>query len=159
MNKDIHIYRKRIIPEELISLKNDTIVYADEKRVITRWQSLKPRADISYGFSVYLLEQGYKVSKIYDHSDKLVYWYCDIITSSYDSSTNALTVIDLLVDVIMMEDGSIRVLDLDELAEAMKRGLLSPEEACMALEKTNCLLQEIYSGGFAVYQKMIEDYE
>ncbi len=158
MNKDIILYRKRIIPEELIALKDDTIVSADDRLVITKWESLKPREDIAYGWSAYLLDKGFKISKIFDHKDQLVYWYCDIITHSYDVDLNSLTVIDLLVDVVILEDGTVRILDLDELAEAIKQGLLSKEEACMALEQTDLLLKEIYSGNFTEYQKMIEDY-
>ena len=158
MNKDITIYRKRLIPEELIALKDDTIIYIDEKKVITHWKTIKPRKDIAYGYSAYLLDKGFKISKVFDHNDQLVYWYCDIITHSYEASSNSLTVIDLLVDVIVMKDGTLKVLDLDELAEALKQGLLSKEEACQALEKTNSLLKDIYEGRFKEYQEIVESY-
>ena len=159
MNKDMMIYRKRLIPQECIALRDDNIVYVDEQRVVAHWNTINPRTDIAKGCSAYLLDKGYKISKVYDHQNQLVYWYCDIITSIYDTVSNSLTVTDLLVDVIIMKDGSVKVLDLNELAEALKQGLLSPEDACEALEKTDKLLQDIYKGRFIEYQKLIERYE
>ncbi len=156
MNKDILLYRKRLIPEELIPLKDDIIIYADEKLVITHWNTIKPRKDIAYGYSAFLLDRGYKISKVFDHNDQLVYWYCDIITHTYEASSNSLIIIDLLVDVIVMKDGSLKVLDLDELSEALKLGLLSKKEACKILDKTNSLLKDIYEGRFREYQDIVE---
>ncbi len=159
MNTTLTLYRKRIIPEEIIPLKDDTILYADSERIITQWKTLKPRSDIAYGCSAYLLDKGYKISKIYDHEHKLVYWYCDIITHSYNAATSALTVIDLLVDVVIMSDGQVKVLDLDEVAEALEKKLISQHDACDALHKTNLLLRDIYECRFEDYQKFIECYE
>ena len=159
MNKDIMLYRKRLIPEELFALKNDLIIYADDQSVITRWNTLKPRRDIAYGFSAYLLDKGFKISKVYDHQDELVYWYCDIIKHSYDSVKNALLVTDLLIDVVVLKDGSSKVLDLDEIVEALHHGLLTTEDMCQALTTTDLLLKDIYDGQFKQYQDLVEKYE
>ncbi len=158
MNKDMNLYRKRLIPKELIALDDDTIVYVDNQQMITRWNSIKPRKDIAYGCSAYLFDKGYKISKVFDHNNQLVYWYCDIINHSYDVSHNSLIVTDLLIDIVVMTDGSVKILDLDELAEALKQGLLSTQEACQALEKSNSLLRDIYEGRFKEYQTLVEKY-
>lgn len=159
MNKDMMIYRKRLIPKEMIALGDDNIVYVDDRRVITHWHTLNPRTDIAKGCSAYFLDKGYKISKIYDHDGGLVYWYCDIISSTYDKDTNSLTVTDLLVDVVIMKDGNIKVLDLNELADALRLGLLTSDMGCEALEKTDKLLQEIYEERFEEYQRFLERYE
>lgn len=156
MNKDMTLYRRRIIPAELIALKDDTIVYADDQTVITKWNALKPRSDISHGISAYLLDKGYKISKVFDYNDKLVYWYCDIITHSFDEATNSLTIIDLLIDILVMEDGSVKVVDLNEVAEALRQGSLTSERASDALEKADHLLKDIYEGRFGEYQAIVE---
>lgn len=159
MNTTLTLYRKRIIPDEMIPLKDDTILYADDERIITQWNTLNPRSDIAYGCSLYLLDKGYKISKVYDHEHRLVYWYCDIITHSYNATTGALTVIDLLVDIVVMPDMQVKVLDLDEVAEALEKKMISQADACDALHKTNCLLQKIYQGGFLEYQRILDSYE
>ena len=44
------LYRKRLIPEECILLKDDELLYRDEKTIITRWNTLKPKKDLHHGF-------------------------------------------------------------------------------------------------------------
>ena len=56
----INIYRKRIIPDECILLKNDTILEATDEYIITKWETLKPRRDFHHGYSCYYLKEGYK---------------------------------------------------------------------------------------------------
>ena len=54
-----------------------------------------------------------------------MYWYFDIVEYDYDKENNSLTSLDLLADVIVYPDGFVKVLDLDELAEALGKGTLS----------------------------------
>ena len=51
------LYRKRLIPEECILLKDDELLYRDEKTIITRWNTLKPKKDLHHGFSCYFLDK------------------------------------------------------------------------------------------------------
>lgn len=37
------LYRKRLIPNECIELKNDEILFRDETLIITKWRSIHPR--------------------------------------------------------------------------------------------------------------------
>ena len=50
-----NLYRKRIIPEEMILLKDDEILHLDSRIIVTKWDSLKPRKDFSNGISAYFL--------------------------------------------------------------------------------------------------------
>ena len=61
-NKNIKLYRKRLIPNELILLEDDKILHQDSETIVTRWDSLKPRNDIESGISLYLLNEGFKIS-------------------------------------------------------------------------------------------------
>ena len=58
------------------------------------------------------------------------------------------TLIDLLVDVKVYEDGTYEVLDLDELDEAYEKGLIQEEQRRIALEKLEKLLEVIKKGEF-----------
>lgn len=156
---ELKLYRKRLIPDECILLKDDEILHIDPEVIITKWNTLHPKKTLHHGYSCYFLDRGFKVSKFYDHDGNLISWYCDIITHTYDSETNTYIFTDLLVDVIVYPDGFVRVVDLDELADAQRDGLISVENMQKALRRTDKLLSLIYKGAFGKLQKYIEDWE
>lgn len=155
----IKLYRKRMIPEEIIHLKDDIILHLDANTIITRWNSLKPRKDFSNGISAYFLDEGFKISKIFDKHQKLVYWYCDIIEYEYKELEQTYIFTDLLADVVVYPDNSLRVLDLDEIGDALESRLITKEKAIKALRLCNRLLEHIYAGEFRKYQNLINQYE
>ena len=136
----LQIYRKRILPPECLLLKDDVIVEQSEDYVLTKWNTLNPKTTFSHGSSCYFLKEGIKVSKFYRADNSLLYWYCDIVDYNYDPEGGSLTVTDLLADVILYPDGRVKVVDLDELAEAMERSLITPEQMCLCLRRLNNLL-------------------
>lgn len=153
------LYRKRIIPEECVLLKGDTILYRDSDIIVTKWTSIKPKKDLHHGFSCYFLKDGYKISKFYYEDGRLLYWYCDIISYTYNSETDTFVFTDLLADVIIFPDGRIRVVDLDEVADALESGAIKKEQVEDALRKLNKLLTIIYHGEFDSIKKNLEQFE
>ncbi len=153
------LYRKRIIPDECILLKDDTILSWDENRIVTGWHALKPRKDLHHGFSCYFLNDGYKVSKFYRADGSLLYYYCDIITTEYADDGCRFIVTDLLADVIVYPDGFVKVVDLDEMVPALEQGGITMEELKRALLSCNSLLTLIYDGRLPELTKYIEQYE
>lgn len=149
------LYRKRLIPEEIVELKQDTIVYQDEEKIITRWQVIRPRTDFSHGASCYFLKEGFKVSKFLRQDGSLKCWYCDIIQYE-ETDEGGYIFTDLLADVIVEEDGRMQVVDMDELAEAFERELITKEELCRTLRQLNRLLEKIYDGEFEEYKKLLD---
>lgn len=141
------LYRKRLIPNELIELSNDTIVCRNDELIITKWQTLHPKPHLTHGVSCYFLKDGIKVSRFYDH-EHFKFWYCDIIRTEYDPSANQYTFVDLLLDVIIRPDGFVKVVDIDELCDAAEQKLLSQEELTYVLRTADTLLRCIYSGEF-----------
>ena len=152
----LKIYRKRFIPPECILLKDDSIVSCNEDTIITKWNTLKPKAVFQYGASCYFLKKGYKVSKYYQADGTLVYWYCDIVDYEYDEKKHALTVTDLLADVIIYPDGRLKVVDLDELAEALDRKIMTEEQISRSLRVVNDLLSMVYRDKFDQLQAPLE---
>lgn len=150
------LYRKRIIPQECILLKDDQILYQDEEMIVTGWRSLKPRKDLHHGYSCYFLKEGYKISKFYREDDSLLYWYCDIVTYDHTPDTDTYIVTDLLADVIVYPDGFVKVVDIDELATALEQGLIDEATLKTSLLHLNSLLEIIYGGGFDTLQAPIE---
>lgn len=152
------LYRKRLIPEECVLLKDDRLLYRDGEIIVTAWNTLKPRKDLHHGCSCYYLQEGIKVSRFYDENGSLLYWYCDIVAYDHDAATDTYVITDLLADVIIYPDGFVKVVDIDELATAKDAGLLSDDMLKKALLTLNHLLQIIYDGGFEKLQEPLEKY-
>ena len=134
------LFRKRLIPDECVSLKDDIIIHQDDSHIITSWKTFHPKAEFSHGISYYLINDGFKVSKFYKEDNSLAYIYCDIIDTAYDAGTDTYVFTDLLADVLVYPDGRVKVVDLDELSEANETGLLSLDDLHKALHITNALL-------------------
>ena len=154
--EDLKLYRKRIIPEECKYLKDDVIVRSDDEMIVTTWNTLNPKMEFSHGCSIYYLKQGFKVSKFYRHDNSLLYWYCDIVDYDFNEAENSLTVTDLLADVLIFPDGHMKVVDLDEMAEALDKGLITPQLLSEALRRLNELLTIIYRDRFDRLQSPLE---
>lgn len=154
--KPLQIYRKRLIPDECVLLKDDIILEQSDDIILTKWKTLNPKTAFSHGCSCYFLHDGIKVSKFYRSDNTLLYWYCDVVSYDYNKEENVLTTTDLLADVIVHPDGSVQVVDLDELAEAFEKGLLSPEQMSACLRQLNQLLSYIYRDKFDRLQTHLE---
>lgn len=150
------LYRRRLIPSECILLKDDIILEQNDEFIITKWNTIHPKPDFSHGCSCYFLREGIKVSKIYRGDGTLVYWYCDIVDFTFDEATETLTVTDLLADVILYPEGRMEVVDLDELAEAMERELITKEQMTTCLRNLNHLLSMIYRDKFDRLQARLD---
>ena len=150
------LYRKRIIPPEIIVLKDDIIVEQNDEYIITKWNTLNPKAEFSHGCSCYFLQDGIKMSKMYRSDGSLLRWYCDIVDFTIDENENSLTVTDLLADVIIYPDGHMEVVDLDELAEAMERDLITKEQMTSCLRNLDHLLSLIYRDKFDRLQTRLD---
>lgn len=150
------IYRRRIIPADRILLKDDIIVAQDGETVITKWTTLNPKTDFARGCSCFFLKEGIKMSKFYREDGTLLRWYCDIVEYSFDEGEGAMTYTDLLADVILYPDGSMKVVDLDELAEAMEHGWITKEQSTLCLRSLHRLLSLIYRGKFDRLQARLD---
>lgn len=157
--KEFSLYRRRIIPNECILLKDDEIVFFEEDKLVTRWNTIRPKKDIHHGISCFFLADGFKVSKFYGHDGSLLYWYIDIISHKWDKDTASLYVTDLLADVIIYPDGFVKVVDVDELADALEKGDISTPTLCESLRKLNRILAMIYSDEFKKMKDFVESFE
>ncbi len=152
------LYRKRLIPNECILLKDDKILLWTDELIITQWNVLKPRHDFTHGTSIYFLKQGYKISRFMTAKDELYYIYCDIIDAEFVSE-DEFVVTDLLADVIVYPDNRIRVVDIGELGEALESGLLSVDQLKLALHRLDALLEKIYRGKLDVLLAPLNEIE
>lgn len=156
---EILLYRRRLIPSEMILLKDDVILSSTEDVIVTKWNALKPRKHLNHGYSCYFLKEGIKVSKFYTADNSLIYWYCDIVDYDRNEEKNELIVTDLLADVIVMPDGFVKVVDLDELVTALNGGLITQEMLLQSISRLDKLLKIIYEGKFSTLTDYIEHEE
>ena len=151
------MYRRRFIPDEKVFLKDDVIVEINDDVIITKWEVLRKRNDFSHGVSCYFLRKNIKVSKFIDDNENILYWYCDIIDWEYNQEDNSYVFNDLLIDVIVYENGFVKVVDMGEISTALEKGLIDCELAKKALNTADDLLNVIYGGKFDLYKKYISD--
>ncbi len=156
---NLTLYRKRIIPNECVLLKNDCILQCNNDTIITKWNALKPKKDLHHGFSCYYLNEGFKISKFYREDGTLLYWYCDIVEYEYHADKQEYIITDLLADVIIYPDGLIKVIDLDELVAAFDANLITDYQIKKALLNLNNLLSTVYSPRFKSIKSYLEQYE
>jgi len=152
------LYRKRLIPDECICLNDDDIIVQNNTQIITVWKTLHPKNEFAKGISYYVIDKGWKISKFYSSQNELVYIYCDIIDTIYDEQTDSYTFTDLLADVIVENNGDVKVLDLDELATALKSDIISIQMIVIALNRLDALLKTIYSGELQKYIEVLDQY-
>lgn len=159
MGKDteLQLYRKRYIPAQCIPLKDDVIVEQTEDHILTTWQTINPKTAFDHGSSCYLLKDGLKISKFYRPDGSLLYWYCDIVEYERNEAENMLIVIDLLADVIIYPDGRTKVVDLDELADALENGLITQKQMTASLRQLDHLLSLLYRDKFDRLQAILND--
>ena len=98
------LYRRRLIPDECILLKDDIVLEWNEDRIVTSWKALHPKKDLHHGSYCYFLKEGFKVSEFLAEDGSLLYWYCDIVSYDFDKTQNTMIVTDLLADVIIYPD-------------------------------------------------------
>ncbi|MCR5521882.1 MAG: DUF402 domain-containing protein, partial [Lachnospiraceae bacterium] len=98
--------------------------------------------------SVYCLKEGWKISNIMDEEGNTLEWYCDICEFIIDDENNTFTSNDLLLDVIIYPNGRELILDADEAADALEKGLITNEQMIKALRSFNSLLEVIRHGEF-----------
>lgn len=151
------MYRKRLIPDECILLKDDIIIERDDNKIITKWKTLHPKPDFSHGTSYYCLKEGWKISIFYKSDNSIAYTYCDIIDTSYDADSDTYVFTDLLADVIIDNQGFVKVVDLDELAQACSLCIISNDMLVRSLHQLNSLLTIIYNGEFGKYLEVIKN--
>jgi len=149
--RDLCILRKRFIPNEVVDISSDEVIYhEDNKFLVTRWKPIHARDDMSAGKSYYFIEKGYKISEIYDTDGKFSYWYCDIIDTEFDITNYKYVFTDLLADVVVFEDLSFKVVDLEEISECLDDDVITVDLVKKALRRLNDLLQLIYKGEFPI---------
>ena len=150
-----YITRRRFLPDEVVTLKDDKILYMDDDIILTHWASLTPKKKFSGGISAYYPKENWKISMHYRNDGTIFHWYCDMMEILVHDD-NHIETKDMLLDVII-EDGQVLVVDSDELAEVLEEGKITQEFAIKALKSMDKLLRKIYAGEFDEIKAPVEE--
>lgn len=140
--------RKRLIPDEEVDISSDELISCNGRVLVTRWFPIKPRRDIGWGVSHTDIEKGYKISAVHDGEGNFGYWYVDVISTQYFPGEKKYVFTDLLVDVRIYPGKEPEILDMDELEDAKKRGIVSVDDYNTALFVVDSVLRLYREGGF-----------
>lgn len=152
------ILRKRMIPDEVVDISGDELLFWGEHGMITRWRPIRPRKDIGWGISYTSFQEHYKISAFYDKQGNFLYWYCDVVSVFLDEATDTLLIKDLLLDVRWIPGEDPEVLDRDELSFAREQGLVTEEECKLAEATVERLLAGIQGLCFPPPRCCLQDY-
>jgi predicted RNA-binding protein associated with RNAse of E/G family len=86
--------------------------------------------------------EGYSTSLIWDASWTLREWYVNFERPLRPRSSIGFEYVDLALDLVVYPDGTHKLLDEDELKEALERGVLTREDAAAAYADAAMLTQE-----------------
>lgn len=96
-----------------------------------------------YIIEVVPLEENYCIRIFINNKKQIILYYFDITKENgFDKEINSPYYNDLYLDVVL-EDGSMRVLDEDELEMALKEKHINKEEYKLAINKKNELIKSL----------------
>lgn len=101
----------------------------------------------------------FNVRVFFDEERNILQRYIDISKSTgFDSEANAPYYDDLFLDIVIGKTGDVRVLDEDELEDALKLGVISKDEFDFANQVKDRLLKEIENKSNKFIELDVEKY-
>lgn len=144
---NIKLIRKRYLPFEEVDISNDEILSLDDDLLVTRWNPINDRDDMSKGISFWYFKKNIKVSKIYNNNGEFDHYYIDMCRYEIKPDEE-YKIIDLLADVVVYKDGTYKVLDFDELDEYLENETITPKEFMQSIKAFSKFIKEVNNGVF-----------
>jgi predicted RNA-binding protein associated with RNAse of E/G family len=85
----------------------------------------------------------YVITTVFNEQGVLVRWYIDICKQYYLDEQGTLRYVDLYLDLDISPEGKILLLDVDELDEALRQGVITPLDYELAWREVNSLMTAI----------------
>jgi uncharacterized protein len=95
------------------------------------------------------LGKNHSVTTMFDANGNVVQWYVDICNENgVDNGIPWMD--DLFLDVVALSSGEVIQLDVDELEEALKGGIINKNQYVLALEEANKITKQICNEDFSL---------
>ncbi len=96
-----------------------------------------------YWLQVAVENKNYWITAMYDENKDLVQYYIDITLKNVLYEENTPYYYDLFLDIVMLKDGTIILLDEDELKQALKENVIKKEQYEFAYNTANKIMLEL----------------
>lgn len=96
------------------------------------------------------LGEHFAITTMFDEREKIIQWYIDICLRQGVTENNIPWFDDLFLDVEFTPNGDLRLLDADELNDALDTGEISKSEYDLALCESERIMAQIKQGKFAI---------
>ena len=109
-------------------------------------------ADAGYSWLQVAPKEGYWwLTAMFGSDGKAVQFYFDLTAGSELLGSGESGFDDLYLDVVLLPDGQREILDADELDEAERLGLVSPETAAATRERAQRLMENVDAGKMSAF--------
>lgn len=88
----------------------------------------------------YFVKKGFTVSKVFRRSGEFLYYYCDVMEMRQIGKLKYVMV-DLLFDLIIYPNGRYHLIDVDEFADSIEKGLLKKRQLVYALRTLDRMIR------------------
>ncbi|MFC4409123.1 DUF402 domain-containing protein [Chungangia koreensis] len=116
--------------------------------------------DDGYYWMQYFPEKGhYSVTTMLDSEGHIIQWYIDICLRVGYNPDKGPWLDDLILDIVVLPDGQLIELDVDEFMIAKSENLLSESEVELATHEFNRLIEEISQQRFSLLTETARHFE
>lgn len=88
----------------------------------------------------YFVKKGFTISKVFRRTGEFLYYYCDVMEMRQTGRLKYVMV-DLLFDLIIYPNGRYHLIDVDEFADSLERGLIKKRQQVHALRTLDRMIR------------------
>lgn len=96
----------------------------------------------------------HSLTTMFNEKGEIVQWYIDICYRN-GIKNNVPWLDDLYLDIIVLPSGKVIQKDIDELEEALSKGIINADLYKMAWQETHEVIKQIQQGEFALFEMSI----
>lgn len=144
---------ERVLKKEY---KNKYFENSDFKGNISLLIAIKVKEKLVVGDNLVIIDDGFKWLEIYPENNKniaisvcinnkneILEWYVDIAKNSGLTNQGVPYIDDLYLDVILTPTGEIKIIDQEELQEALNKKIITQNDFDLAYKVANNLINQI----------------
>jgi predicted RNA-binding protein associated with RNAse of E/G family len=111
-------------------------------------------ADAGFTWVQHVPDEGrHTLTTLLDENGQVIQWYVDIAGRTGVDERGVPWWDDLYLDVVILPDGSVHLLDEEELEEARESGEISGEEYALARHEAESVLTALRRGDFSLLEE------
>ena len=101
-----------------------------------------------YWLQVGIKNKNYWLTAMYDINKKLIQYYIDITKENKIYTNGKSYFYDLFLDIVQLSDGSVLLLDKDELVDALNNKLIDENDYALACGEADKIIEQLEKNNF-----------